>query len=317
MATGALDELQAVAQAVRERDGLMTQAALARTRAEQQRARLAEVQARLTAEQADVRKLESFSMTRILAGLSGRRDADLDRERAEVQAAEYAVAREQAGLHRDETEVASLESRIQAYGDLATRHRQALDAREAEVRADTSATVSHQRLTELAAEAGRRQGEIVELGQAVEAARAADRALAQAQQLLGDADGWATYDTFFGGGMISDVVKYDKLDAAARVMRQADAALGVLAQELADVGIGAVGEVGISSMTRTFDVFFDNIFSDWAVKSRIQEAAGRVHHLRQGVAQTGRELDRRTAEARGALDALARERAGLLETGSR
>ena len=30
--------------------------------------------------------------------------------------------------------------------------------------------------------------------------------------MLGSAGDWATYDTFFGGGMFTDTVKYDRMD---------------------------------------------------------------------------------------------------------
>ncbi|WP_435746363.1 hypothetical protein [Nocardioides sp. SYSU DS0663] len=61
--------------------------------------------ARLVAESPDVARLETFSPTRIWAGLRGSREVDLDRERAEEQAAEYAVAQAEAERLRARAEV--------------------------------------------------------------------------------------------------------------------------------------------------------------------------------------------------------------------
>lgn len=314
-ASPALAELERVAQERRERDGLRTQVDVVRQRLEQERAAASAAAERLGAEQRDVERLESMSMTRILAGLRGSRSSDLDRERAEAQAAEYAVAEARSRVAREEWDLGSLEERIAGFGDLDARHRDALAAREAEIAADPGAAATSERLTALAGEAGTVRGELTELGEATAAAREADARLDQAAQLLGRADGWATYDTFLGGGMLGDMAKHQNLDRAAVLMREADAALARLAAELADVGIGSVGEIGITSMSRALDVWFDNIFSDWAVKNRIGEAAARVAQLRSALAATGQELGRRTAAARGRLASLEAERERLLREG--
>ena len=66
-------------------------------------AELRAARASLDDERGDVAALESFSPTRIWAALRGTRVADLDREQAEVRAAEYAVARIEL-RHRELTE---------------------------------------------------------------------------------------------------------------------------------------------------------------------------------------------------------------------
>ena len=91
-------ELEAALQAVAEHERVRGR--LARARQEEEVAQAATVRARqdLATEETGVRRLESYSPTRIWAALRGSRDADLDREQAERQAAEYAVARAKARL---------------------------------------------------------------------------------------------------------------------------------------------------------------------------------------------------------------------------
>ena len=289
----ALTGLQQLARDRAERDGLVAQLEVVRTRWQATQGRVAAARAELTGEEADVAALESLSVTRILAGLRGSRDTDLDRERAEVAAAQYRVAEAEARASVDEREVASLEARIVGYGDLDARHAELLRQREREIAADPGAAATAARLSQLAEEMGTLKARGVQVAEADAAGRRAHDALRQAADHLGRAGSWATYDTFLGGGLIADMAKHDRLDKAQTLMREADAALARLASELADVGIGAVGEVGITELSRALDVWFDNIFSDWTVRDRIAQAARRVDALAQAVADVGRTLARR------------------------
>jgi len=313
--TEALSGLEQLARDRTERDGLESQLQFVRARRESARQRVDSARTDLAGERTDVEALESVSMTRILAGLRGSRSADLDRERAEGAAAQYVLADAEARAATEEREVAALESRIAEYGDLDARQAGLLRLREQEIAADPAAAVTTTRLAELAERMGVAEAQEVQLAEADTAGRQAWDALQQAARHLGSAGSWATYDTFFGGGMVADMVKHDKLDKAQALMRQADAALGRLAAELADVGIGAVGEIGISEMTRAFDIWFDNIFSDWAVRDRIDQAARRVEELSRAVGGVGEELTRRRAATAGELVAAREERERLLGAG--
>ncbi|QZY29836.1 hypothetical protein [Nocardioides coralli] len=313
---GPLAGLQALARDRTERDGLVAQLQVARSRRDAAQQRVEEARTRLHAEHADVEALESMSLTRVLAGLRGSRDADLDRERAEEQAARYALAEAEARAAVEEREVQTLTSRVNGYGDLEARHAELLVAREQELAADPAAAATAATLAELAERTGVLEAEQTQIAEAHAAGAQAHAALDAALRHLGGAGSWATYDTFFGGGMVADLVKHDKLDRAARLMREADAALARLAHELADVGVGAVGEIGISDLTRALDVWFDNLFSDWAVRDRIARASERVHHLRDAVDRIGHDLASRRAEGSARLVALAAERERLLTEGT-
>lgn len=308
----ALAGLQQLARERTERDGLVAQLEVVRARWEETRRRVAATRAELADEEADVVALESVSVTRILAGLRGSRHTDLDRERSEVAAARYLVAEAEARAAAEEREAASLESRIAGLGDLDARRAELLQERERELAADPAAAAASARLAELAERIGTLQARQVQVAEADAAGRQAWNALQEAARHLGSAGSWATYDTFFGGGMVADMVKHDRLDRAQALMHRADAALARLATELADVGIGAVGEVGITEMTRALDVWFDNIFSDWAVRDRIEQAARRVDALSQAVADVGRELVRRREATDEELAAARAERERLL-----
>ncbi|HSE70893.1 MAG TPA: hypothetical protein VLA97_09055 [Nocardioidaceae bacterium] len=269
-----------------------------------------QLRARLAEESADVERLESFSPTRIWASLRGSRATDLDRETAEREAARYSVAEAEARRAAAERDRDGLRARLVEIGDVEARYAEALRAKE-EWLAEADPALAAQ-LAELAA----RRGELVardkENQEAFNAGCAARDRLAHATQLLDSAGSWATWDTFAGGGMFTDMAKYAKLDRASEVLRHADAALQAFSRELADVGLAAVPTVQVDSMTRTFDVFFDNVFTDMAVRHRIQQTSAQVAQAAHCVAQALGALQQSGREIREQVTALDEERERLL-----
>ena len=255
----------------------------------------------LDSETTDVEKLESFSAAKIWAHLRGSHATDLERETAEREAARYAVA--EAEVRRDvmRRDRAALESRIAELGDVEARYRRAIAEKEAWVGANGGESAG------VLAEIAVRRGELVALDkegrEAFAAGRAAQDLLAHAASLLGNAGSWSTWDAFGGGGLLTDMMKYDNVDRATEALRRADLALTAFSRELADVDLPQVQGVQVDQMMRTFDVWFDNIFSDMAVRSRIQDASRRVEHaLRQveqalaALGEKGRDIARELAD---------------------
>ncbi|GAA1145897.1 hypothetical protein [Nocardioides aquiterrae] len=305
------EELAAALAAVAEHARLT--ARLERARAAETEAAAASSQARgrLAEETADVEALESFSPTRVWAALRGSRDADLDREQAEKQAAEYAVARADAVLQAARDEVRRAETGLAALGDVAGRRDRALQAKEDSLVGAGGPVAAE--LTRIAGELGTADAEAAEVAEAAAAGEIAATCLARADELLGKAGDWASYDTFLGGGMFTDAMKYDRMDQAQRLLHDADLALRRFAHELADVGLQAtVQGLSVDGLTQAFDVWFDNIFTDWSVKNRISDAARRTAEAAQAVHDLRVRLDRRQRELADRQAALRAERERLL-----
>ncbi|WP_222428399.1 hypothetical protein, partial [Isoptericola variabilis] len=136
-------------------------------------------------------------------------------------------------------------------------------------------------LVDVARLTGELRAERAEIAEARQAAAQALEALDAAAEELRVTNGWSTYDTFFDGGMIASMAKHDRLDRAADRLRHADAALTHLGVELGDLGERGVAGVGIDGLTRTLDVWFDNVFTDLSVRSRIADARDRVDAARR------------------------------------
>ena len=99
------------------------------------------------------------------------------------------------------------------------------------------------------------------------------------------------------------MMKYDRMDQSQRLLHDADQALRHLSVELKDVGMSAVvNGLAVDGLTQAFDVWFDNIFSDWSVRTRIvdagratESAAKMVHEIQGRLAQQERDLAGREA----------------------
>ena len=97
---------------------------------------------------------------------------------------------------------------------------------------------------------------------------------------LSSASTWSTID-IFSDSFLADVVKYGRIDDAQRAMEQLRIALRRFGTELADVG-GRL-ETGMGDLLTFADIFFDNIFTDFAVSSRINRALYEAHEVEERV----------------------------------
>lgn len=306
-------ELERAVEAAAEHARLAARLERATTEEAEAREVVAAARATLVDETADVQRLESFSPTRIWAALRGNRSTELEREQAEQQAAEYAVAVAEQRQQRAAAEVAHLEASMAALGDVEARRSAALDA--VEERIGRSGSPVAAQLATLASEYGEARAALTEVREAQRAAVAAGEWLAQAGAMLAKARGWSTYDTFFGGGLGAAIVKYQRMDEASKLLASADQALRRLATELADTGISGIGPIQVGQTTRTLDVWFDNIVSDWSVHSKVEQALTRTTQAAEAVRQIRTRLQGQGAELEERLGRVRERRDGLLLDG--
>jgi hypothetical protein len=141
-------------------------------------------------------------------------------------------------------------------------------------------------------------GQLREIREAQDACEAALTSLGEAQRKVDSARSWGTYDTWFGGGLFSSLVKHNRIDEAEGYMRAVDDALNRLRREIADVHMNgaAIGGVGVTDLTRTLDVWFDNFFSDLAVQSRLKDADHRLDAIGEALVAVRQALHERYLE---------------------
>lgn len=304
------DDLARAVAARREAETVERRLEQARAAAQESDAAAAAAEARAATERADVAALEHLSWSRIVSAMKGSHATDLERERAEAQAADFTAAAARARADDDARTVAALEARRESLGDVDAAYRAALDAKAAWAQEHEPATAAA--LARRSERLGELSDQRREADEAIAAGQEAQRLLALAHQQLGSARGWSNWDTFGGGGFFTDMAKHRRMDEAQATLRELDRSLVALDRELADVNRAGIVRLRIPPLLEVFDVFFDNLFSDLAVRRRlidaddaVVETAAAVAGVLAQVTELGEELDRQIA-------AVAAERAALL-----
>lgn len=122
--------------------------------------------------------------------------------------------------------------------------------------------------------------EIKEINESIYVGDSLMSEISQAKKLLNSAKNWSTLD-LFGGDFLTSMAKHSKIDDAQSHFSRISSLTKSFNKELKDVNIEGVG---FSSTTKTFDIFFDNIFSDLSVDSHIRDSYENVCNLERSVA---------------------------------
>lgn len=296
-------------------DGLRRQLEEARTQAQESSARAEAAAVAAQSEQRDVDKLEDLSWASVWAKARGRHDTDLAREKAEADAARYTAATEQRRAEAAAAAVRDLEQRLAALGDVDAAYVAALADKERWIteHPDLNGPAAA-RIADIAAELGTLAAREREVEEARRAGTEAERLLAAAAGLLDSAAGWATWDVM-GGGMLTDMAKHNKMNEAQYQLEDADRALKAFNRELADVSDVAGGTTDglkMDGFSYTFDVWFDNIFSDMAVSRRINDTRDRLGATRKQLQVLRNRLRVEAGQIEERRTALAAERESVL-----
>lgn len=193
----------------------------------------------------------------------------------------------------------------QAYADRAEQLAAAQKARHEQLRAAADPRAAEVDACDARIAAADQQ--LVELYEATSAVSAASEEVHLAETRLTSAKDWGTYDTFFGGGIISSAIKHDRIDDAKSAMTRVSAALERAHTELADVQLSLSNPaLARTDDWRTFDIWFDNFWSDWATQSRISDSLDGVRRLRNDLGRMATklvEIRTRVQEEKAAADA--------------
>lgn len=250
-------------------------------------------------EQADVDRLERGSLAAFFYQMVGRMDEKMDKEQQEAYAARVrydAAARELASIDAD---LARLEVRLKGLSGCEQRYQDALMERFREIKATNSPAAqelmeSESRVVDLKL---RRR----EIREAIQAGKKALKQTEAVLESLDSARGWSTMD-LIGGGVWSDLAKYDHLDEAQEQVEQLQVDLRRFKTELADVEINADIQVTVEGFLRFADFFFDNLFTDWEVRDHIDQSIEQVKDTRRQIQRVLDKLERMEGSIKAQLE---------------
>ncbi|UJF16166.1 hypothetical protein LZ578_03260 [Jeotgalibaca sp. MA1X17-3] len=133
-----------------------------------------------------------------------------------------------------------------------------------------------------------------ELIEVEEASVAGERVLQAIDSTLVDLDSANSFSTWdlLAGSFLIDMMKYNKIDKAEEKMRGLELLLENYTKELKDLSLNHYFDYEtFGGMNRTFDIFFDNIFSDWSTKEKIGRNIQQLTTLSDSVVELQRKLE--------------------------
>lgn len=123
-----------------------------------------------------------------------------------------------------------------------------------------------------------------EVNEAIAAGTAALFSLRKAQNELGHARNWGIVD-LLGGGLLTDLFKYSKINKAQECIENAKYCLNQFQMELRDVAAYPTVQIEIGDFLTFADFFFDGIIADYMVQSKIVNARKQVDDAIERVEQ--------------------------------
>ncbi|HEY4554469.1 MAG TPA: hypothetical protein VIG80_14855 [Bacillaceae bacterium] len=252
----------------------------------------------LTKEQQDVAKLGKFSFMNKINEWTGKWDEQMEKEMAEAAEAElkFNEAEKTVMDLKEETETIRKELQDPDYAYIEEEWVEFLKEKETWIRLNDSFASST--LQKIADERVHIRSMMREVREAQDAGEEAIQALDAALSKLGSAEGMSMWDTFLGGGLLVSALKYSEINSSDDHVHRAQRALRRFETELMDVQNAATESFTINNndiFTFT-DLFFDNIFSDWMVHSRITETKSKVNQVLQDVRRVQKGLARKNDE---------------------
>lgn len=269
----------------------------------------------LTKEQKDVVKLGKFSFMNKISEWTGTWDERMGKEIAEAAEAELLY-------NEAEKNVTDLEAEVKRYRDemssseylyIDEEWADFLKEKETWIRRNDS--VTHGTLLKISDERVTQHSLLREIDEAQDAGNKASQALEKALDKLNSAEGMSIWDTFLGGGMIVSALKYSEIDSSDDYVHRAQRALRHFETELMDVEnvVTTSFTVNKNDIYTFTDVFFDNIFSDWTVHSRITEAKSKLNTVLQEVRRVLDQLRRKSDEVEVGIEKLDAEERAIIE----
>lgn len=243
--------------------------------------RLRELKQIYWTENADVEKLEKFSLAGLYYLVTNQKEEMLNKERQEAYAAKLKCDSAQAELDAIADEIQKTRALIselsgceEAFSKLKLEKKEKIKL---------SGTADAAKILELEEGISDCENQINEIREAYTVGSEALYLADEIIRSLDKAKGWGTWDTFAGGGLISDVAKHSHLNTAQRLVGDLQLKLRKYKTELMDVQISADVEVGISGFLNFADYFFDSILVDWTVLNKITKSKSQAEATRNKI----------------------------------
>lgn len=250
--------------------------------------RLKTLEENLKKEEKDVLKLEGMSLSSFFFNVIGKKEDKLDKERREYLAAKLQFDELALSIKELNYLIKEYDEELLSYVGVEEKYKDLLEKKQNTLTSED--TESSRVLRELLDKLDELKLDIKEVKEAIAAGRKASKSLTEMKQPLESAQGWGVWD-ILGGGFFSDLIKHSKIDDANKISYYAQQDLSRFRKELSDVNEFTDIKVNIGSFAAFADFFFDGLFADWFVQSKINESLSNVRNAINNVENILQDLD--------------------------
>ena len=241
---------------------------------------LNELETALIKEQEDVKKLESISISAIIAHLRKNKEERLAAEKAEAYYAKSKYDIVVTELSDIDSQIKAVENSLKQLSKCEEDYKNLLQQKMNLIK--ESNNDSAKKIFSFEEEIHNNQNEIKEIKEAVLAAQNVFYTTGKMLSYLKEAQGFATWDVI-GGGLISDLAKHENIDKAKNMLSELQLQIKNIKTELSDISISTDIDIDIDDFLKFADFFFDNIFIDWSVMSHIENSQKEIENTRQKI----------------------------------
>ncbi|WP_341876568.1 hypothetical protein [Defluviitalea saccharophila] len=239
-----------------------------------------ELRKRVEKEDLDVENLEGKSISHIFHTILGNLDKKLEKEREEALAVRLKYNQACMDLRNVEDNIARLELEEVKNRDWETIYQRVYNEKKENL--IRSGAKAGEEILNLSQQITALRSYGKELKEAIEAGEDVLTHLEAASKSLNSAEGWGTWD-LIGGGFITDMAKHSRIDEAKVEVSKAQTKLSHFRSELADIKVISNLSIEISDFEKFADFFFDGLFADWHMQSKIKESLESVERAKNQV----------------------------------
>lgn len=232
-----------------------------------------ELEERLRAEEHDVTQLQGLSIAGLFYTMIGSKSERLKKENEEALTAKLRYDEAVAAKQNLKLEIEKYKVKLGDVINVDQEYERFLEAKESYIQRHDAAT--NQQLQALSEQKASAAILHKELQEAYDAGDVVLEALEQAERYLQSAKNWGTYD-MLGGGIISTVIKHDRIDDAKEQIHKVQQYLRQFARELKDVQLAVSVDFEIGGFLKFSDFFFDGLIADWMVQGKITNSLEQV-----------------------------------------
>lgn len=259
-------------------------------------------------------KLEAFSFVNLFREWSGKKDELIEQNMDQVAVSELKLIEAQLTCEDLRDEHVDLIQKLNAINEsYVVRELQQINEQKKQWLQQHAPEVAKQ-LTRILDQELLCKQLLKEIHEALDAGNVALSKLTDAGAALHEAHSYSTWDTFLGGGFIATSMKHEKLDKTNSYIHEAQMALQRFHNELLDVKEMRHDTLPITTdgFVMFTDYFFDNIFTDWSIHSKISTAMNQISRVQDDVANTMRELEQKLSVTMQKEIALIEEKEAIL-----